>query len=160
MTQQAETSFEKVQRKLVAARIELLSRLSEFNADELNQPGPEDGWTALQIAWHVSIAEKLAMEEVQRVVNEDNPMIENLSVKAPHVTNQTPPPPLPEVLDALNASREALFTYLSALPESDWTRSLQSPQWGNLKLYQIVNVLQIHEHTHAQQLETIKASLQ
>lgn len=156
---ETESSFEKVRRKLVAARLDFLSRLRDFSSDELTAQAPDEQWTPLQIAWHIGIAEKLVLEQMRRVQAEDNPLIMQVSVEAPHQTNQTLPTSLQAVLARLDEQREELFAFLASLPAEAWERPLRDAEWGELKFYQVVNILPFHERQHAQQLEAMKAKL-
>jgi DinB family protein len=155
----AEGSFEKVRRKLVAARIEFLARLAEFDDNELQQLAPGEQWTPLQLALHIAIAEKLALEQFHRVQNEDNPLIINIGIEAPRLTELAQTTSLQAVLATMESQRTTLFAFLSQLPPEAWERPLRHEEWGQLKFYQAVNVLPIHERQHVQQLETIKARL-
>jgi hypothetical protein len=61
-----ENPYEKVRPKMVAARIEFLGQLAKFSPDELQKrPGP-GGWSPLQLAYHLYIADGLALEELNR----------------------------------------------------------------------------------------------
>ena len=161
MTETTERSFDKARRKLVTARIELMGQLAKFSQDELQQTSIEGEWSPLQIAHHVYITEGLALEQIHRVQNEDNPFIPDISADAPqqHLELAETPASLEAILTGIAARREELFEYLSTLPEDDWNRPLQHGQWGNLKLYQLVNVLSTHDQQHAKQLLKIKDSL-
>ncbi len=156
-----ERSFDKARRKLVVSRIELMGQLAKFSQDELTQSPIEGEWSPLQIAHHVYITEGLALEQIHRVQNEDNPSIPDISADAPqqHLELAEAPASLEAILTGMAARREELFQYLSDLPEDGWTRPLQHAKWGNLKLYQLVNVLSIHDQQHTQQLATIKNTL-
>ncbi len=156
-----ESSFAKVRRKLVAARIELMGKLAKFSQDELTQNPIEGEWSPLQIAHHVYITEGLALEQISRVQNEDNPFIPDISSDSPqqHLELAEAPASLEAILSGMAARREELFEYLSALPEDSWDRPLHHAEWGNLKLYQLVNVLSIHDQQHTKQLTKIKDAL-
>ncbi len=155
-----ESSFAKARRKLVAARIELMGQLAKFSQDELQQSPAEGEWSPLQIAHHTYITEGLALEQIHRVQNEDNPFIPNISSDSLQQKLELAevPASLEAVLTGMATRREELFEYLSTLPEDDWTRPLHHAEWGNLKLYQLVNVLSIHDQQHAKQLAQIKAA--
>jgi hypothetical protein len=153
-----ESSFEKVRRKMVAARIEFMGQLAKFGKDALTQQPADGEWSPLQLAYHLYIADGLALEQMQRVQNEEDPLLEDLAEKVPSMTNDAEPPAsLDAVMAGLAARREELFEYLSALPEDAWVRPYHHPQWGELKFYQLVNVLPKHDQVHARQLAAIKA---
>lgn len=154
---QSESPFEKVRRKMVAARIEFMSQLARFSVDELMIRPADDEWSPLEIAHHVSIADGLALEEMKRVQQEENPLITNLTEHAPHVTRNSPPPTsLEAVLDTMSVRREEIFSYLSQLPAEVWDRPFRHAAWGERKFYQMVNVLPFHDQQHAQQLAAMK----
>ena len=156
-----ESSFEKVRRKMVSARIEFMSQLAKFSRDELTQHFFDDEWTPLQLAYHLYITDGLALEQLQRVQNEDNPSIPDTGQIAPELTRASEPPDsIDTVLAGMAARREEIFTYLSALPPAAWSRPLQHAAWGPLKFYQMVNILPQHDQQHTRQLANMKARQQ
>ena len=140
-----ENPYDKVRRKMVAARIEFMGQLAKFSKEELTK-APADGseWTPLQIAYHLYIADGLALEQMQ--------LIQNRTRAA------EPPASLDAVLAGMAARREEVFQYLSELPVDDWERPFRHPTWGQLKFYQMVNILPQHDKMHTQQLVDIKAA--
>jgi len=154
-----ENPFDKVRRKMVPARIEFMGQLARFNHDELTSQPADGEWTPLQIAYHLYIADALALEQMQLVQDEENPMIVATEEETPRRTREAEPPvSLDSVLAGMAARREELFQYLSELPDENWERPFRHPKWGQLKFYQLVNVLPIHDQTHAQQLAEIKTA--
>ncbi len=152
-----QSPFDKVRRKLVAARIEFMGQLAKFSKEELAQePAPEE-WSPLRLAHHLYIADGLVLEQLQRVQEEDNPLIIELEEESPHLTRTSEPPvSLDAVLAGMAARREDLLEYLSSLPADVWERPLHHPLWGSMKFYQLVNILYIHDQQHTQQLAAIK----
>ena len=152
-----ESSFDKARRKMVAARIEFMGQLAKFGKEELKLAPAEGEWSPLQLAHHLYIADGLALEQLRRVQDEDNPLITNVSVQAPHLTRTSEPPiSLESVLGGMAARREEIYEYLSELPEDAWLRLFRHEEWGQLKFYQLVNVLSAHDQQHAQQLIAIR----
>src|SRR5438876_8293355 len=152
-----ENPFDKVRRKMVAARIEFMGQLATFRKDEITREPGEDEWSPLQLAHHLYIADGLALEQMQIVQNEDNPLVANLDEETPRLTLASEPPAsLNVVLAGMAARREELLEYLASLPADAWERPCRHPSWGQLKFYQMVNVLPAHDHMHAQQLTDIK----
>jgi hypothetical protein len=153
-----ENPFDKVRRKMVAARIEFMGQLATFSKDEITREPGEDEWSPLQLAHHLYIADGLALEQMQLVQSEDNPLVADLNEETPRLTRASEPPAsLDAVLAGMAARREELFKYLASLPADAWERPLSHPNWGQLKFYQLVNVLPAHDKQHAQQLTDIKA---
>ena len=155
-----ENPFEKVRRKMVAARIEFMEQLTKFSKDELTRQPGEDEWSPLQLAHHLYIGDGLALEQMRIVQNEDNPLVIAAEEETPILTRASEPPvSLDAVLAGMAARREELFEYLASLPVNAWERPLRHPNWGQLKFYQLVNILPAHDRMHAQQLIDIKASI-
>ncbi len=153
-----ENPFDKVRRKMVEARIEFMGQLAKFKNDELTRQPGENEWSPLQLAHHLYIADGLALEQMQVVQNEDNPLVTAAEEEAPLRTRASEPPvSLDAVLAGMAARREELFEYLARLPADAWERPCRHPSWGQLKFYQLVNVLPVHDRMHAQQLADIKA---
>jgi len=156
-----ESSFEKVRRKMVNARVEFMSQLARFSNAELTQRFTAEEWTPLQLAYHLYITDGLVLEQLQRVQNEDNPSLPDTAEVAPELTRGSETPTsLDAVLAGMAARREELFAYLSNLPPETWQRPLHHAAWGDLKFYQLVNILPQHDLQHAQQLANFKARLQ
>ena len=155
-----ESSFDKVRRKLVTARIEFMGQLAKFSKAELLLQSTGEEWSPLQIAHHLYIADGLGLEQMKRVQEEDNPLVGNLAEEAPHLTlTSDAPASLDAVLAGMAARREELFEYLASLSPDDWERPFLHPEWGARKFYQLVNVLPIHDQQHTQQLALLKAKL-
>lgn len=149
--------YEKVRRKLVASRIEFMGQLAKFGKNELAARPAEGEWSPLEIAHHLYITDGLALQEMRRVQEEDNPLIVSPEEEGPRLTRESQPPAsLDAVLAGMAARREELFEYLSSLPEEAWQRPLRHQNWGQLKFYQLVNILPQHDQAHAQQLAKIK----
>jgi len=156
-----ENPFEKIRSKLVSARIEFMSQLAKFSNDELTKQFTAAEWSPLQLAHHLYIADGLALEQMQQIQNEDNPLLVNTNEVTPQLTREAEQPvSLDSVLAGMAARREEIFAYLSELSTEAWERPAQHPAWGQIKFYQFVNVLPQHDVQHARQLSSIKARFQ
>src|SRR5438105_13090072 len=103
-----ENPFDKVRRKMVAARVEFIGQLAKFSNEELTQP-PADGteWPPLQLANHLYIADGLALEQMQLIQNEDNPLVTATEEETPRLTRAAEAPAsLDAVLAGMAARRE------------------------------------------------------
>ena len=156
-----ESSFDKARRKMVAARIEFMGQLAKFSKAALKLAPTEGEWSPLQLAHHLYIADGLALEQMQQVQNEDNPLLIDSTEAAPQRTREAEVPvSLDAVLAGMAARREEIFTYLASLPADTWERPMRHPAWGQIKFYQFVNILPQHDMQHARQLSSIKARFQ
>lgn len=155
-----EKPFEKVRPKMVAARLELMSQLAKFDPEELRSLPQSSEWSALEIAHHVYITDGLSLEQMYQVQNEENPLIYAPEDEGPRRTRASEPPvSLDAVLGGMAARREEIFEYLNALPPAAWERPFRHPHWGQLKFYQLVNILPQHDRQHAQQLAELKNAI-
>ena len=153
-----EKPFEKVRSKMVAARLEFIGQLATFSNNEIIREPGEEEWSPLQLANHLYVTDGIALEQLHIVQNEDNPLISDIEEEAPLRTRASERPvSLDAVLAGMAARREELYTYMASLPVDAWERPLRHPGWGQLKFYQLVNILPAHDRTHAQQLTDIKA---
>jgi hypothetical protein len=152
-----ENPYEKVRRKMAAARIEFLGELAKFNKKEVSKRPAEGEWSPLELANHLYIADGLALEQLKLVQNENNPEIVPPEEEAPRRTNAAEAPvSLEAVLGGMAARREEIFEYLSTLPSEAWIRPFRHRAWGQLKFYQMVNILPTHDQMHANQLSAIR----
>ena len=152
-----EKPFDKVRRKMVAARIEFLGQLAKFSNEELQQRPAEGEWSPIELAYHLYVADGLALEQMQLVQTEDNPEILAPEEEAPRRTRAgEPAASLDSVLAGMAARREEIFQYLSTLPVEAWERPFRHHTWGQRKFYQLVNVLPTHDQLHTQQLAEIR----
>jgi hypothetical protein len=155
-----ENPFEKVRPKMVAARLELMSGLAKFTSKELTLTAGESEWSALVIAHHIYLNDGEALVQMRRVQEEENPLVVALDEEIPRRTRESEPPvSLEAVLGGMAARREELFEYLSTLLPENWERPYRHPEQGQLKFYQMVNVLPLHDQMHARQLANLKAAL-
>ncbi len=152
-----ENPYEKVHRKMVAARIEFMAQLAKFSKDELRKQPAGGEWSALELAHHLYIADGLALEQMKLVQNEENPVVVATEEETPRLTRSSEPPAsLEAVLAGMAARREEIFEFLAALPVEAWERPFRHPAWGERKFYQMVNILPFHDQMHAQQLAAMK----
>ena len=155
-----ENPYEKVRRKMVTARIEFMAQLAKFSRDELKKQPAAGEWSALELANHLYVADGLALEQMQLVQTEENPLIVATEEEAPRLTRSAEPPAsLESVMGGMAARREEIFQYLSTLPAEAWDRPFRHHAWGERKFYQLVNILPFHDQLHTQQLADIKASI-
>jgi DinB superfamily len=153
-----ERAFVRVQRKMIAARIEFLATLARFQPAELSIAPFKEEWSPLQITYHLSVIDGLALEQMRIIQGEDSPQIVNIADLVPDIpANNSSSLSLTAILATMTARREAIFRYLSELPETAWERSFQQEQWGQRKFYQFVNLLPLHDKMAIHQLEAILA---
>src|SRR5258707_11008475 len=147
-----ENPYEKVRSKMVTARIEFMGQLAKFGRDELDkQPGTGE-WSPLQLAYHLYIADGLALEELKHIQDEDNPLVVATEEEAPRRTNASKPPAtLDTILAGMAARPEKVFEFISTFLTEAWESPLRHPPSGQRKFYQMVNVLPLPDPMHGRQ---------
>ncbi|MDQ2715735.1 MAG: DinB family protein [Chloroflexota bacterium] len=156
-----ENPFGKARQKMVAARIAFMAQLAKFHTADLDKRPAEDAWSPLELANHLYIADGLALEQMQRVQNEDNPQIVATEEETPRLTRASEPPTsLDAVLAGMAARREEIFEYLTSLSPQAWERPFRHHAWGQRQFYQLVNVLPFHDQQHTEQLIAIREQIQ
>src|SRR5690348_11168832 len=105
-----EKPFDKVRRKMVTARIEFMGQLAKFSNEQISKPPADGEWSALEVAHHLYIGDGLLLEALQKVQDEDNPLIAEIEKVGPELTRTTEPPAsLDAVLAGMAARREEIF---------------------------------------------------
>ncbi len=61
-----ERPFDRVRRKMVAARVEFIGQLAKFSKEELSAAPAEGEWSPLELAHHLYVADGLALEQMRR----------------------------------------------------------------------------------------------
>src|SRR5258706_16350401 len=137
-----ENPYEKVRPKMVAARRELMKQLAKFSKDELKKQPAGDEWSPLQIAHHLYIADGLALEQMQLVQTEDNPLIIATENETPRLTRASEPPAsLDAVLAGMAARREELFGEPAIFATAASGRPFLPPEMGEGKFHQLADFL-------------------
>ncbi|HTI13701.1 MAG TPA: DinB family protein [Dictyobacter sp.] len=150
--------YDTVCQKLITSRIEFVSQLARFRSEELVLQVVPSGWSPLQVAYHLSLIDGLALTQMCLIQEMDNPQLDNLADQASHLGQELPLPlSLDHVLTQMAARRKELFTYLEQLSLDAWQRSFHYAAWGVHTLYQLVMMLPLYDLQHTQQLTTLKA---
>jgi len=152
-----EDVFDRVRRKMVAARIEFMGQLATFGKKEL--AAQEGEKSAIYISHLLYIIDGLALEQMRRVQEEEDPLLENLAERVPEIVRDTPPPrSLEAVLGGMVARREEMFEYLASLSATAWERPFHQREWGARQFYQLVSMLPLYDQQHTHQLLALKAA--
>ncbi|GAC1370047.1 MAG: hypothetical protein PVS3B1_19050 [Ktedonobacteraceae bacterium] len=154
-----EEAFDRVRRRMVAARIEFMGQLATFGKAELTAQADEK--SPVHISHLLYIIDGLALEQMQRVQEEDNPLLENFAAQVPAVARRMQAPrSLDAVLAGMAARREEMFEYLASLPADAWERPFHHQEWGTHKFHHLVNMLPLYDQQHTRQLAALKEDQQ
>lgn len=153
-----------VRRKMVVARIEFMGRLAEFKNEQLMYSLSADEPSALQVVYHLYVIDSFVLQQMRRVQTEDDPELVNPVALSDRYYGeavlQVPSAfTLETILTGMIVRREEMFSYLSQLPTLAWERAFHFSATGQMRFYQLCNLLALHDQQHAHQLASIKARL-
>jgi len=144
-------SVDRVLPKLRAARQAFIDFVSGLSPEQLEREPAPGEWSPHRLAQHLYLGDASLLREFQRVIAEDNPELAHIEEEGPVITRAAALQPLPELLAAMAARRAAIEAYLESLPEEAWQRPCHHHLWGELKFYQLVNIMASHDRLHTEQ---------
>ena len=152
-----EDAFDRIRRKMVAARIEFMSQLATFHREDLVAQTFQGEKSPIYISHLLYIVDGLALEQMRRVQEEEDPLLENFVEQVQLVAHAAHPPhSLEAVLAGMAARREEMFEYLAHLPAEAWERPFHHDEWGSRKFYQLVSMVPLYDQQHTRQLMDLK----
>lgn len=135
---------------------ELRAAVGGLNAAQLDTPYRPDGWTIRQVVHHLPDSHLNSYVRFKLAVTEEVPTIRTYDQAAwaelPEARSGDPEMSL-RLLEALHA-RWTLF--LSHIPESDWTRTLDHPEVGTLTLDDLLQLYVWHCRHHLGHITGVK----
>jgi hypothetical protein len=138
-----------------------MGQLARFGPDELTQKPLAGEFSPLQLAHYVYIADGFGLEQIQRVRQEDDPLIPDLNEVVPQLMQEIEEPTsLDAVFAGMTARREEIFEYLASLHEAVWSRRYHNAQGEEHLFPELVNMLALHDQQQAQQLVRLKKAMQ
>ncbi len=150
-------TFDRVRRRMVAARVEFLSQLAVFSREELVGQLHASEQSPVHVCYLLYTVDSIALEQMHRVQSEENPLLENIMQQIPLMESAPPSSPTIEfVLSIMAARREEMFEFLSHLPPEAWERPFRYDGGGEHTFSQLVSMLPLYDQQHTRQLLAIK----
>jgi DinB superfamily len=141
--------------------IELLPTLLEaaienMDAEHLNTPYREGGWTPAQIAHHIADSHMNAYVRFKLALTEDNPTIKPYKQDLwAELSDNTVPVNVSVTL--VHALHRRLTTVLKSMQEGEWMRTYFHPeQQRNVPLWEVVSLYAWHGRHHVEQILRFK----
>lgn len=134
----------------------LLAGLAE---EQMARPPAGGGWSLRQVVAHLRDAEGVLRFRLQRMVEEENPLLESQAVFAWATSEEDRPPTMAEIMDAYRRSRDESLAILAALPGMDWQRPGRHTEFGQVTILQQASYFAAHEQTHLATLADLRVSL-
>jgi uncharacterized damage-inducible protein DinB len=120
---------------------------------QLDTPYRAGGWTIRQVVHHVPDSHMNAYIRTRLAVTEDNPRIttyeEQLWAEFPEAKHG----PVEVSLTLLDALHRRWTAFLRALPDTDFRRTFQHKEWGNMAVDEAVAMYAWHTRHHAAHIE-------
>ena len=131
----------------------LLAGLDEAH---LSRPGDDGGWSMRQVVAHLRDAEGVLRFRVQLMIEQDNPTLESLAVFAWAAAGDDRPETTAAIFQTYEASRRETLALLHRLPPSDWQRTGQHKEFGQVTIQQQASYFSAHEQTHLAALSALR----
>jgi hypothetical protein len=141
---------------LAAGPRHLALALDERTDAALARPPAPGEWSAAQVLEHLLFSEQLLATRVDRLLTEDEPDLAAAAVWAETPASDEGSAATGESASALAGRiidlRHATVTRLAGLPESDWGRGGNHPEWGRVTVLGQAAYFARHEASHLAQL--------
>jgi uncharacterized damage-inducible protein DinB len=120
--------------EVAEAPAKIRAAVAGLDAQQLNTPYRDGGWTVRQVVHHVPESHMHAYIRFKLALTEDDPVIkpydEAAWAKLPDVAHT----PIETSLTMLDALHERWTRMLRAMDEADWKRTFRHPELGPVKL--------------------------
>lgn len=126
--------------------------------EQLDTPYREGGWTVRQLVHHIPDSHMNAYIRVKLALTEDNPLIKTYDEAAWAALPEsaiTPPEVSLALLDALHVR---WMNTLRSMSDGDWARTVQHPEWGPMRLDQMLGLYAWHGRHHAAHITRLRES--
>ncbi len=131
----------------------LLSRVTG-EAEVWDKRPDAERFSLREVVAHLVDWEPVWLDRVIRFVTEDHPFLPSVDEELLVIENAYESMPGSESLARYAAGRQALVSYLRAVPEQAWDRSASREFVGDLTLYQQVAMVLSHDGYHMAQIVT------
>ena len=134
----------------------LISGLSEMEMSRL----PDDrGWAIRDTLTHLRDAQGVIDFRIDLFLKEKNPILESKAVFAWATQKEGQSPQAAEIFENYRASREGMLEKLRNIPFTDWYRTGQHEEFGEVSLRQQVSYFAAHELTHLPQIDRLRKQI-
>ncbi|PYO95494.1 MAG: putative metal-dependent hydrolase [Gemmatimonadetes bacterium] len=144
--------------QIAAAPENFRRAVAGLNDAQLDTPYREGGWTVRQVAHHVPDSHMNAYIRFKWGLTEQNPAIKTYEEKT---WAQTPEmrAPIAMSLDLLTALHQRWVTLLRNMRASDFTRTIQHPEWGTPSLDTILALYAWHGRHHTAHVTSLRRKM-
>ena len=134
---------------------EVEAALDGITDAELDNPTPDGGWTARQVAHHLADSEATAYVRLRRLIAEDDPMIQGYD-EPEYARRLHYDRPIASSLAVLRGVREASLSLLESLTPAEWERRGTHEESGAYSVDRWLEIYANHSHEHADQIRAAR----
>ncbi|WP_217269679.1 DinB family protein [Neobacillus endophyticus] len=158
---------------LAETRGQLLNEVRTLSFEELNRKPDLNQWSAAEVCHHLYLTEKsftkgiiygLKKANTEKAAPKPIQLLKDRSKKidAPDLVKPSQEPlDFQQIVNLLNESRTSLLDVLKAIEDRTAlkTKSAKHLLFGDLPLYQWIEIVYLHEQRHIEQIKQIKAQI-
>lgn len=126
----------------------LREAVSGLNDAQLDTPYRDGGWTVRQLVHHVADSHQQMVSRLKLALTEDCPPIKTYDEAAWAELKDSRTLPIELSLNILDGLHVRAVVLLRSLDEKQWQRSMQHPDWGNIRLEQVLALYEWHSRHH------------
>lgn len=142
--------------KLIDELVEFPARLHELIAgaddEELTRAGPEGSWGVVEVLCHLRDWERIYVQRVQRMSEEDDPTFETVDDSLWPIDRDYHAQDPREVLEDFAEHRSKLVDLLEELSVGDWAREGHVPRQGRVTIGWYAEHVLGHDSEHLRQI--------
>jgi hypothetical protein len=142
--------------KLIDSLVEFPAQLHELIAgvddDELTRAGPEGSWGAVEVLCHLRDWERIYVQRVQRIIDEDDPTFETVDDSLWPIDRDYHAQDPRNVLEDFAEHRSKLVDLLEDLTIAEWAREGHVPRQGRVTIGGYAEHVAGHDQEHLQQI--------
>ncbi|MBW3656770.1 MAG: bacillithiol transferase BstA [Gemmatimonadetes bacterium] len=116
--------------------------------DQLDTPYRDGGWTVRDLVHHLPDSHMNAYIRVKLGLTEENPPIKTYDEAAWAALPETGVTPAEVSLALLDGIHVRWVNTLRGMGEGDWARTIQHPEWGAMRLDQLLGLYAWHGRHH------------
>ncbi|HEU0014158.1 MAG TPA: bacillithiol transferase BstA [Longimicrobium sp.] len=133
---------------IAACPHELRAAVQGLKDEQLDTPYREGGWTVRQVIHHVPDSHMNAFIRFKWGLTEDSPPIKTYDEAAWAELGDVPGTPVDVSLALLDNLHARWTVLLRSLTGEQWQRTIQHPEWGRIRLEQLLGLYSWHSRHH------------
>ena len=133
----------------------LAGSIAGLNAEQLDTPYREGGWTVRQVVHHIADSHLNGYARMKLIITEEHPVLKPYDQDEWAALKDSEMPPQLS-LDILKGLHERWCVFLENIPEESWNRAALHPEDGEVTLEGLLRVYAGHGQHHVDQIDGLK----